>query len=318
MRKTSSLIFLYAVIGLLLTGHFGCGSSSSTNKNAGFDANTGKHRQNWIIDHRAAYLSDTNSCAECHGADLLGGIASVSCFSPSFGGASCHANGPGHADPASWRNPEKHGASAKAAPNGQTQSGFEVCRICHGTTFQGNGASIPACSSCHGGSAPHPVSWITQTYIHRNTDPGNATVCSRCHLKGANSPIAPPSPPAAAGTAPGCFNNTLCHASSHGADWANPSVHGAAAKAAPNAATVQGFSSCQTCHGADFSGGTSGTSCPACHGGSAPHPSAWRPDDTYRHTSTNQANAPVCAECHRSIAGTPGCFNNTLCHGSGD
>jgi hypothetical protein len=78
---------------------------------------------------------------------------------------------------------------------------------------------------------------------------------------------------------------------------------------------------CQTCHGSDFTGGTALQTClntAGCHGVGvmSPHPSSWSPDSTYKHNTTNQANAPVCALCHRSNAGTAGCFNNTLCHGN--
>lgn len=315
MTLTRCLILLAAIVSQLVAGLTGC--SSADNK-AGFNSDTGKHIASWITDHGPAYLSDTTICVECHGTDFHGGITSVSCFSASFGGMTCHANGPGHVDPTSWRNPAQHGAAAKATPNAATLSGFAVCEICHGTTFQGIAAYSPACDSCHGGSAPHPTSWITQTYFHMDTNPGNAPVCSLCHLNGANSPIAPPSPPAPPGTAPECFNNSLCHASIHAAGWSNPSSHGVAAKSAPNVAAMQGFSTCQTCHGINFSGGTSLTACSACHGGSAPHPTSWLPGSTYHHNTTNQANAPVCAQCHRSSAGSPGCFNNTLCHGNPD
>jgi hypothetical protein len=49
---------------------------------------------------------------------------------------------------------------------------------------------------------------------------------------------------------------------------------------------------------------------------SAPHPSGatWVNSTSPTHRTTNSANAPVCAQCHQSSAGTPGCFNSTLCH----
>jgi len=46
---------------------------------------------------------------------------------------------------------------------------------------------------------------------HRDTNSGNTPVCAYCHANGANSPRPAPSPPAPAGTDPGCFNSTLCH-----------------------------------------------------------------------------------------------------------
>ena len=300
---------------------------SSPNSQVFFDPNSGKHVAGWVSTHPAQFLSDQSQCTPCHGADLHGGMSGVSCYSASFGGMSCHANGPGHADPAAWADPAQHGAAAKAAPNPAAMHGFSTCQICHGVDFTG-GMSLTACASCHGGSAPHPTSWLpTDTYRHDTTNEGNAPVCFICHANGKNSPIGPPPAPPA-GTPPGCFNNTLCHAAvGHPAGWSDPSKHGAAAKSTPAAAA--GFAYCESCHGSDFTGGAALTSCFSCHGVSAPHaPAPWRmPTSAYTHTSTDQGNAPVCAQCHTNganssvqpnppaPAGTPpGCFNNTLCH----
>jgi hypothetical protein len=38
----------------------------------------------------------------------------------------------------------------------------------------------------------------------------NAPECYKCHANGANFTGTKPTPPPA-GTAPGCFNNTMCH-----------------------------------------------------------------------------------------------------------
>jgi len=109
--------------------------------------------------------------------------------------------------------------------------------------------------------------------------------------------------------------------------------HGVSAKKAPGSS---GFVSCQICHGYSFSGGGSQVSCTntaGCHGAAAasPHPAEpWR-GSPYTHTNVDPSNAPVCAQCHfpgspnnpanhpaaQAPAGTPpGCFNNTLCHGT--
>jgi DnaJ-class molecular chaperone len=315
----------YKVRGLILLGFLVTMAACSTpNTDSILNPATGKHSATWYVDHRTAFLKNQAACNECHGSDLHGGISGVSCFSAGFSGMTCHASGPsGH--PAGWSSPTAHGASAKAAPNAATTSGFSTCQTCHGSDFSG-GISTIVCASCHGGSAPHPTAWITGTYVHTNTDTGNAPVCALCHTGGANSPIPPPPSPAP-GATPGCFNNTLCHAvPGHAVGWSDPTVHGASAKAAPNSAALQGFSTCQTCHGTDFSGGISTVVCASCHGGSAPHPTAWI-TGTYVHTNTDTGNAPVCALCHTGGANSPivapptpapgtpiGCFNNTLCH----
>ena len=263
--------------------------------------------------------SNSAMCISCHKFGANSAVKPVTLAAPGtepgcFNNTLCHAK-PGH--PAGWADPVQHGTSAKSASNG-----FSTCQVCHGTVFDG-GVAQTSCFTCHGVTAPHPVKpWRGTTYSHTTTDPGNAPVCASCHADGANSTVKPATP-AAAGTAPGCFNNTLCHATvGHPTGWNDPNQHGTSAKSQTN-----GFSVCQSCHGSTFTGGSTGGSCFVCHGVSAPHsPKPWR--GTGRtHTSTDPGNAPVCATCHAgganstvmpstpAAAGTaPGCFNNTLCH----
>ena len=276
----------------------------------------------------------TSSCTECHGSDLAGGISKVSCFGNPAG---CH-----HDPVAPWfaTSPatQNHGVSAKKAPG---NSGFASCQICHGKNFSGGGSQV-SCFTCHAVSAPHsPKPWRGSPYTHATADTANAPVCYQCHAyTGTANPNNPhvPSSPAPAGTAPGCYNGTMCHnQAGHPAGWAATAPaaqpHGDTAKKDGTVAG-QGFPSCQTCHGADFAGGTSNVPCFTCHGVNAPHaPGPWRSSagSVYTHTSTIEAgNAPVCAQCHYpgspnnpanhpanpAAAGTPpGCFNSTLCHG---
>jgi predicted CxxxxCH...CXXCH cytochrome family protein len=261
----------------------------------------GTHASTATLDYIAG--NGSSGCAQCHGSDLSGGISGVSCFGNPAG---CH-----HDPVANWTSPTVHGATAKKAPG---SSGFASCQICHGSNFSGGGAQVP-CSRCHVVNAPHPSQWSSaDTYKHSTTDPGNASVCAQCHRN--SNP----------GT-PGCFNNTLCHGAGvpHPLDnaWVTtspPQPHGNAAKATPS--STAGFAYCQICHGtgttppANFGGGSSGQSCYDCHS-PAPHPSQWNSTDTYKHSTSDPGNAAVCAQCHQSAAGTPGCFNNTLCHGAG-
>ncbi len=292
---------------------------------------SGPHPTSWITGtytHTTTNTGNAPVCALCHTNGANSPIAPPSPPAPAGTGPGCFNNTLCHAQvghPAGWSDPTQHGVAAKAAPT--ASGGFPLCQTCHGNDFSG-GIVQTACSSCHGGSAPHPTSWVTGTYTHTTTDTGNAVVCALCHTNGANSPIAPPSPPATAGTPPGCFNSTLCHAQAgHPAGWSDPTQHGVSAKAAPNPSTTSGFSTCQTCHGNDFSGGTASTACDSCHGGSAPHPVSWI-TGTYTHTNTDTGNATVCALCHTNGANSPiappsppapagtapGCFNSTLCH----
>ncbi|MGE5808720.1 MAG: hypothetical protein ACM32I_06325, partial [Nitrospirota bacterium] len=141
------------------------------------------------------------------------------------------------------------------------------------------------------------------------------------------------------------FNGQACHANGpagHPSGWRDPALHGGSAKSQPG--DESGFTSCQLCHGADFSGGVAGVSCFTASRGTgpchvtngvpvgAPHaPIPWRtyPDPTHTDTvdDANGSNAAVCAQCHTAGAhlrtpilttyntGKPGCFNSTLCHG---
>jgi len=282
----------------------------------------GSHASTATLDYIAN--GGSSGCSECHGSDLSGGISNVSCFSNTAAG--CHhvtaAGAP------AWGNPLAHGAAAKKAPG---SSGFASCQICHGNNFSGGGAGV-ACVFCHGIPAPHPESWRigsgATTFLHITTHQSNAPVCAQCHRDNNLNPDPSLNPtPAPPGTAPGCFNNTMCHGQiAHPDDWALASQHGSFAKALPSASS--GFAYCQTCHGTgttspeNFGGGTSEVSCYTCHlvGVNVPHPegATWRGNltPTHRNTNQGQSNVDVCAQCHRSAPGTAGCFNNTLCHGN--
>ncbi len=275
--------------------------------------------------------SNASVCANCHRNANPG---TPDCFNNTL----CHAQpGAPHpvGNPAWYATPpaaQPHGSvdnGAKGAPGSTT--GFLYCQACHGTgtDFAGGSSGVSCTNSpnaaCHGAgvASPHPPTpWRGSPYTHATTDPGNASVCANCH-RNANP-----------GT-PDCFNNTLCHAQpgaphpvGNPAWYATPPAaqpHGSVdngAKGAPGSTT--GFLYCQACHGTgtDFAGGSSGVSCTnspnaACHGAgvASPHPpTPWR-GSPYTHATTAPGNASVCANCHRNAnPGTPGCFNNTLCH----
>ena len=355
ISKTRSFRDLRNPIGvLILLAAFAAAAGCSTANTSG-DGNvnhvdaSGHSVPGWLTSTGGTHASSattnyiangSSSCTECHGSDLTGGISRVSCFGNTAG---CH-----HGPVPNWITAAVHGATAKKAPG---SSGFASCQICHGKNFSGGGADV-SCFTCHGVDAPHPPKpWLSATgFTHTNTSPLNARVCALCHFPGSpNNPANHPATPAPAGTAPGCFNSTLCHGAA-GAPHpvGNPAwettppaaqPHGDAAKATSGSAA--GFDYCQVCHGtgttspANFGGGSSGVSCYTCHGVSAPHaPAPWRASagSDYNHTNTDTTNASVCIQCHfpgspnnpaghpatPAAAGTPpGCFNDTLCHGAG-
>ncbi len=326
---------LFTVLTLSL---FAC--SKRNEKATSINPVTGKHPSGWTTAgdgglHPARYQAGPSACFECHGKNLNGGISGVSCFSASLSGINCHPAGPsGH--PAGWSAPNAHGSSAKALAAGK--DGIAHCQVCHGSDFAGGSAKKTCLNSagCHGAGvmAPHsPKPWRSNIggRTHTNSDASNATGCAVCHSAGANS-IRKPSITPPVGTAPGCFNNTLCHGvEGHATGWKASFEHGAAAKSVSGG--DNGFIACTQCHGAGYDGGSAEQSClntVGCHGTNvaAPHPaSPWRSTSGgTSHVSSDVSNAGQCAVCHTGGAnssrgpragdkiGLTGCFNNTLCH----
>ena len=269
-------------LGLLLLAALAAGCSKD--RGTSFDPDAG-HPDDYLSSHASEYRSESHSCAECHGKDLMGGIAKVSCYSSSFEGTACHPGGPG-GHPADWRSTHTVTDPAQAA----------TCAQCHDNPANDLAPGCFNTSLCHGQKSGHPADWRSS---HTSVNPAEAATCAQCHDNPANS------------LSPGCFNTSLCHGNQggHPAGWASAGQHGAAAKGSP------GMASCTSCHGSGYGGGTSGQSCFPCHGWNAPHARSGWDGGGRSHRSANQSNAGACAQCHRSSAGTPGCFNSTLCHG---
>jgi hypothetical protein len=197
------------VLGLLA---WGCAGKAGNE--VALDTVSGKHPANWIQVHFAEYAAKPDECRTCHGSTsdpaLAGGITKVSCFT-------CHPKGVNH--PAGWADPMQHGRNgaqlapnpAESATNILAMSGFAKCTKCHGSSYD-NGPAL-SCKTCHT-KAPHPGRPWTGTTLsqpnHVQTDIANAPECAKCHAGAANSTLKPLSTPPA-GTAPGCFNGTLCH-----------------------------------------------------------------------------------------------------------
>jgi hypothetical protein len=290
----------------------------------------GQHPATWLQTHWIAFNQNQSSCVPCHGSfsdpSSTGGTSGINCFT-------CHAqqqppvNAPLH--PAGYQtvgNTPFHGTIAKLLPS--LYGGFSHCAQCHGSTYGQPIGAAASCTACHT-KAPHPdAPWHGTTASgtnHASTDPANAAECAKCHLNGANlkSPLLRSTAPA--GSAPGCFNNTLCHDSNPGhiADWRLAANHGVKGVMSP----ADGLSSCQACHGTTYNNGAA-PSCFACHTNGAPHPAKpWSTKPALTHAVTNPGNAAACYVCHAAgansdmkpsstpPAGTPpGCTNNTMCH----
>ena len=334
---------------LFLLGVFlavGC-STSATNSGTNLVDAQGNHVAGFFAAHPALAQPDGEVCRSCHGDDLRGGIAGVSCFSASRNGVGCHASGPVF-HPATWVDPRALGTAAfhgTAFLNNTPVNGVQ-CTACHVLNDK--------CTQCHFTFAAAPVrrtpvaSAVQHTWSAIQTaghgapeffnDNAVRPVCQTCHETYNRFSLSP-----------FCHN---CHEpfpSFHPAGWENPDNHGSSAKGAPS--PDRGFTYCQTCHGTGFAGAGNAPSCinnAACHGLSgnpatpaalnqAPHsPRQWRTSAstprTHTTTSSDSGNATVCFACHVNLSnyiGPPspptgfvfdpnapaGCFNNSTCHG---
>jgi len=174
----------------------------------------------------------------------------------------------------------------------------------------------PAAPEFSTSTGQHPAAWVQTHWAEYVKHPDQ---CRSCHGSTTDA--------AQAGGISGvsCFK---CHASpDHPAGWAAAAQHGRlGAEEAPNtsdATAMVGFAHCAKCHGSDYAGGISGVSCKQCHT-KAPHPDQpWMSTNLAipSHTFASFKNAAECFKCHAATpqptpALPPGCFNNTMCHGS--
>ncbi|MBF0559907.1 MAG: hypothetical protein HQL08_14130 [Nitrospirae bacterium] len=247
---------LFLVIGLLTVISFVLGCGSSTNSVTARDpATSAAHQAGWLPKgHSVSAKSDITPCTTCHGSDLSGGIAGVSC-------TKCHIGTTTSIHPVSFNSytwaPAGH--AAYVVNNGNTSCSNVYC---HGADLAGVDNSGPSCTSCHigGKSSVHPASyngnaWVPAAHsVYVNTN-GNSS-CSNiyCHAADLSG---------VANSGPSC---TSCHlggvGSVHPQTWtANILLHSTYVDS-------NGTSSCRNtvCHGADLKGvSLSGTSCFTCH-----------------------------------------------------
>ena len=138
------------LIGLAMLA--GCGTP---NDNAPFPSDAQKHTADWLpADHMNAANANIESCKECHGSDLLGGISNSSCLQ-------CHLGGVTAVHPLTWNQPIALNHSPYVDANGTAACANASC---HGSSLGGVANSGPSCSSCHIGGplAIHPADWAGQ------------------------------------------------------------------------------------------------------------------------------------------------------------
>ncbi|MEJ2526378.1 MAG: hypothetical protein P8Y73_12570 [Desulfuromonadales bacterium] len=148
------------------------------------------HPPTWVdayFDHRGyAAINGFTSCTSCHGRDLRGQQTIPGCFTASFDGLSCHAEGPGevpHPLDGSYLNGALHGPIAKAD--------LTACQTCHGQT--GGPGSNPrfnvgiesaggnGCESCHGVNYAHPQAWAGPNSTFHYSAGNIQNACTLCH-----------------------------------------------------------------------------------------------------------------------------------------
>lgn len=136
MRITSSVLKIISITAAS-AALFGCGNGNS-NGSAALLSGNGRHVADWVQLHSAAAASSMESCTECHGSDLSGGISKVSCMSPTaISGYRCHATSPAD-NPAGCVS--CHGG-LPSGPFGDTAPNRKLAHDKH--------TALTACGTCH-------------------------------------------------------------------------------------------------------------------------------------------------------------------------
>jgi predicted CxxxxCH...CXXCH cytochrome family protein len=152
-----------------------------------------------------------------------------------------------------------------ATPSWDAESSTCSGVYCHGATLGGGPAATPpwssaaalGCTSCHGAPPPAPHT--------------ASASCGVCHAGYTASTV----------NATTHLNGAIDASGGHPAGFSDPTQHGYLAN--------RELATCRTCHGTDYTGGSSGVSCNSCHGGTA-----WQTSCTFCHgTSPGPASPPV-------------------------
>ncbi len=214
---------------------------------------------------------------------------------PAYGCETCHdvpsaALSPGHNVDAT---PGAGEVAFDGLALGATYSGGRCSNVyCHGNG-QGlgavdDGSTAMSCDSCHDTSAP----WSDLSAAHGSHMDAGVT-CSECHgdVVDASDVVTAPARhvdgliDVASSTTWDPLTQS-CTLSCHGFDhdlmgWAGGHPPGYDAPALHGTDALLGASACNTCHGADLQGGSSGQGCDDCHD------AGWRSDCTWCHGGQN-------------------------------
>jgi len=192
-----------------------------------------------------------------------------------------------------------HGAVLKTS-----NYNYTTCVKCHAKSF-GGGTSGVGCYSCHT-SFPHQTGWSDTASSHFHgkfllLGLGPLTGCAKCHgtaYDGGTSGVS-------------CYS---CHASyPHKTGWLDPSVSGSHGKYLKSKSWHT--SECVSCHGASFTGGTSGKGCFTCHA-TYPHTVFAAASGHSGYLYTQGYPLTQCKTCH-GTSYTGGSVVNISCLSSG-
>lgn len=156
IRKSSlAMGLLPALVVFALAG------CADNNPQATFDPVSGKHVSDaaWkVAGHKNAIIDATTkkiveakieSCKECHGSDLKGGISAANCTTQ------CHLDNFEKVHYAAWNDLTytKHRDTTVTTKCANAS--------CHGVDLKGVTGSGPSCTSCHlgGAASKHPTTW---------------------------------------------------------------------------------------------------------------------------------------------------------------
>lgn len=138
----SSVIKRTVFAGILCTLMFLMSACGDPNSTATFDPETSVHPADWLpAGHVGPAREDTNSCGNCHGTDLTGGISRVSC-------TTCHIGSATEVHPEVFNGfPWLEGGHGRYVVSNGTSSCANIW--CHGFDLQGVAESGPSCRECH-------------------------------------------------------------------------------------------------------------------------------------------------------------------------
>ena len=239
----SSIVFLTAVLAVLLI-------MCSEQRDHLTEFIVEAHPSEWMTQSSTDFHGEKVAvmglkyCAGCHGSDYRGGDSNVSCYT-------CHGGGPGgHRE--GWMLESSNNYHGEEV----VEKGWESCARCHGEDYKG-GTSNESCYTCHNGPSGHLHTWNTpssENFHGRKVIEKGWEFCQACHGDDYQGGISGQS----------CYE---CHdgPSGHPSGWLDtdsPNFHGADIRN-----TGWNLNACQVCHGEDYGGGISGSSCNTCHAG---------------------------------------------------